>query len=216
MGGASSTNVQSKRSVQDVCGVMMPVYYTTSPVTEIDHKRANETWDLILDDKSPLYLEGQKDPAFAAEYGSCIMFFYDTFYKRLFDVHPMCKPMFKSGMKAQGKALVKIVTLSLSMFNEDEKFDAVLNKLATVHNERGVKAVEYGIMGETLIWALSKCLGPTCFTPAVVTAWIRVFCRMLKVMLPLAVAYELDHGEAQQKRISEMQAEMEKNSAKEE
>lgn len=218
MGGGQSANVlhatQNKRSIADVVGVMFPVYYTESEVTESDHKLANETWDLILDDTSPLYMEGQKDPAFAAEYGSCIMFFYDTFYRRLFDVHPMCKAMFKSGMKAQGKALVKIVTLSLSMFHEDARFDAVLAKLATVHNERGVKAVEYGIMGESLIWALSKVLGAATFTPAVMTAWIRVYCRMLKVMLPLAVTHELDHGEAQKKRIKEMQEEMERNSAK--
>lgn len=115
--------------------------------------------------------------------------------------------MFKSGMKAQGKALVKIVSLSLSMSSPEDKkkFDAVMLKLAEVHNDKGVKAVEYGIMGESLIWALSKCLGPDVFTALCGKAWIRIFCRMIKIMIPVAVAHEMDNGRAQQKRFDEQQ-----------
>eukprot|EP01006_Ploeotia_vitrea_P035471 TRINITY_DN65877_c4_g1_i1.p1 TRINITY_DN65877_c4_g1~~TRINITY_DN65877_c4_g1_i1.p1 ORF type:complete len:180 (-),score=8.90 TRINITY_DN65877_c4_g1_i1:108-647(-) len=121
--------------------------------------------------------------------------------------------MFKSGMKAQGKALVKIVTLSLSMLHEQEKFDNILHKLAEVHNERGVKAVEYGIMGESLIWALAKVLGPDVMSPQCTKAWIRVFCRMIRVMIPLAVHYEIENGQAQRLRAEikqEEEAEAEK------
>ena len=106
-------------------------------------------------------------------------------------------------MKAQGKALVKIVSLSLSMLHEEEKFNNILHKLAEVHNERGVKAVEYGIMGESLIWALAKTLGPEVMSPAATTAWIRVFCRMIRVMIPLAVSYEIENGNAQRARHEE-------------
>ena len=208
MGAGSSVDhmaaAHEKRSIEDVVAVMMPVYYTDSAVTETDHDVCQKSWDMILDDTSPHYIECCKDTKFSQEFGSCIMYFYDTFYKRLFDVHPMCKSMFKSGMKAQGKALVKIVTLSLSMFHDDDKFDAVLSKLAVVHNERGVKAVEYGIMGESLIWALTQVLGPEVMNPFATRAWIRVFCRMIKVIIPLAVAHEMSGGTAQKERMEEL------------
>ena len=67
MGSGGSTNhmeaAQSKRSIEDVVNVMMPVYYTSVPVSDHDHMLATKSWDLILDDKSPVYIEGCKDPA---------------------------------------------------------------------------------------------------------------------------------------------------------
>lgn len=71
------------------------------------------------------------------------MFFYDTFYHRLFDVHPMCRSMFKSGLKTQGKFLVKMISLCLSEINSDpQKFNQTLVNLTEVHNTRGVKSIE--------------------------------------------------------------------------
>ena len=109
--------------------------------------------------------------------------------------------MFKNGLKSQGKFLVKMISLSLSMLNEQEKFELVIRKLAEVHNERGVKAVEYGIMGEVLLWSLNHVLGPDIFNIACKKAWIRIFCRMIRIMIPLAVHYEIENGEAQRARM---------------
>ena len=111
--------------------------------------------------------------------------------------------MFKSGLQSQGKFLVKMISLSLSMLHETEKFEQVIRKLAEVHNERGVKAVEYGIMGEVLIWSLNHTLGPSVFTLDCRKAWIRIFCRMIRIMIPSAVQYELENGEAQRLRMKE-------------
>ena len=112
--------------------------------------------------------------------------------------------MFKTGMQSQGKFLVKLMTLSISMLNEKDKFDNIIRRLAAVHNERGVKAVEYGIMGEVLIWALKRVLGPTAFTVECKNAWIRIFCRMIRIMIPLAVHYEMENGDAQKTRLANM------------
>ena len=83
----------------------------------------------------------------------------------------------------------------------------MIRKLAEVHNERGVKAVEYGIMGEVLIWSLNHTLGPSVFTLDCRKAWIRIFCRMIRIMIPSAVQYELENGEAQRLR-TKLQDEM--------
>ena len=50
--------------------------------------------------------------------------------------------MFRSGLKSQGKFLVKMITLTLQLANQEEKFIETMVKLAEVHNARGVKAIE--------------------------------------------------------------------------
>ncbi|RYY88393.1 hypothetical protein EON63_02445 [archaeon] len=36
-------------------------------------------------------------------YNSSVTFFYDSFYIRLFDIHPMSRQLFKGGMRSQGE-----------------------------------------------------------------------------------------------------------------
>ena len=54
----------------------------------------------------------------------------------------MSKPMFKAGLKSQGKFLVKMISMSLTILLDKEKFVETMTKLAEVHNNRGVKAIE--------------------------------------------------------------------------
>jgi hypothetical protein len=55
----------------------------------------------------------------------------------------MARPMFSAGLKSQGKFLVKMMSMTLSLIGDKEdKFNEVMVKLAEVHNDRGVKAVE--------------------------------------------------------------------------
>ena len=54
----------------------------------------------------------------------------------------MAKPMFKAGLKSQGKFLVKMISLSLTSIMDKPKFVDTMTKLAEVHNNRGVKSVE--------------------------------------------------------------------------
>ena len=127
--------------------------------------------------------------------------FYDAFYSRLFDVHPMCRGMFKN--EAQGKFFVKMVSLSVSLLDDKESFTKALVKLTETHNERGVKAIEYGIVGEVLLWTLRYSLGDM-YTPKVHCSWLRVLCRMLKIMIPVAVQFEMENGRAQEARMHEI------------
>ena len=50
--------------------------------------------------------------------------------------------MFKAGLKSQGKFLVKMISLSITILLDRAKFTETMTKLAEVHNGRGVKAVE--------------------------------------------------------------------------
>ena len=48
-----------------------------------------------------------------------------------------------------------------------------------------------GIVGEVLFWCMKRVLGQATFTPQLQTAWIKVYSRMLKTIVPVAVALEL-------------------------
>ena len=128
------------KNAQDIVKLMYPLYFTTQNITKDEHKIASDSWNHILNDTAPEFLARRGKPDFP--YSSSIIFFYDTFYMRLFNVHPMSRNLFKNGMRSQGKFLVKMITLALSEISDSAKFDKTLVKLAEVHNQRGVKCVE--------------------------------------------------------------------------
>ena len=47
-----------------------------------------------------------------------------------------------------------------------------------------------GIVGDVLFWALAQTIGPETFTSQHRDAWVKVYCRMLTVIIPVAVAYQ--------------------------
>lgn len=140
-GGASKPEEKAglEKSEHDIVQLMMPVYYNNSPISNEEMEAANSTWKLILTNTSPEFMAKRRDPNF--QYPTCIMFFYNSFYERLFDIHPMAKELFKD-MSSQGKFLVKMISLSLSEKADPVKYEKTLIKLAEIHCERGVKAVE--------------------------------------------------------------------------
>lgn len=163
MGGAPSTpqkltdkekKMTLKKTQQEVVKLMMPVYYTPETIDATERKYAVDSWNLIVTARSPEYLAQKSSPDF--QYGSCITFFYDSFYKRLFDIHPMCRQLFRKGMQSQGTFLVKMISLSLSELEDPNKFDKTLIKLAEVHFQRGVKAIECKYSYDIIICCSSK------------------------------------------------------------
>lgn len=205
-GGASSSQISGApymgRSEAEVVNLMMPVFYLDNTIDKDDIDKAKMSWSMITNDLAPGYLALKGTPGF--ELPSCIMMFFDTFYSRLFDVHPMCRPMFKSGLKSQGKFLVKMISMAVSLIDDNAKFTQTLVKLTETHNERGVKAIEYGIVSEVLFYTIRRCLGEA-YDKMIHNVWVKVVSRMLKIMVPVAVAYEIQSGGVHQKsRISEM------------
>lgn len=144
MGASPSTNTVSKlkASEAEVVKLMMPVYFTQERLTPEERKLAKASWDSIVNDKSPEYISRRGTEGFP--YNCCVTFFYDSFYTRLFDIHPMSRQLFVNGMRSQGKFLVKMIGLALSDMEHEhpEVFDKTLVHLAHVHFERGVKSVE--------------------------------------------------------------------------
>jgi hemoglobin-like flavoprotein len=53
-----------------------------------------------------------------------------------------------------------------------------------------------GVVGEVLFWAIRSCVGDL-YTFDTHKAWVKIYSRMLKTMVPVAVAHELKDGSAQ-------------------
>eukprot|EP00981_Chlorochromonas_danica_P007781 scaffold1882_cov163-Ochromonas_danica.AAC.12 len=181
-----------QKSEKDIVKLMMPVYYNPDPITREERGLAFKIWNLVLDNQAPEYLRLKGLPDF--HYNSSVTFFYDSFYTRLFDIHPMSRQLFKGGMRSQGKFLVKMISLALSELDDPAKFDRNLVKLAEIHYERGVKAVEYGVVGEILFWCLRHVLGLETYQQSVHWIWVKVYSRMLTTIVPVAIALELKGG----------------------
>ena len=59
-----------------------------------------------------------------------------------------------------------------------------------------------GIVGDVLFWTIRACVGPQVFTAAVHSAWVKIYSRMLRTMVPCAIAHELKIGsKAQHDRL---------------
>jgi len=166
--------------------VKFPSYYIEGvDLTMDDCVRARQSWLLIVEDQSPEF-QAKKQ---AIQATSCVSWFYDSFYTRLFEVAPTTKPLFKNDMIVQGKALVKMITAALGLLNETTQLVEALQGLAWGHAGKGVVSSQYGVVGETLLWTLAKVLGEA-FTDEVKTSWLKIYCVMLSVILPAAVDEE--------------------------
>lgn len=49
-----------------------------------------------------------------------------------------------------------------------------------------------------LFFALRLCLGPLVYTYDVHRAWVKVYSRMLKIVVPIAISYEIQSGSKMQ------------------
>lgn len=125
MGGTSSKN-------SGVIGHLMPLYYIKDAVVSPQEaQQARKSWEMITNDTSPAFIEGKAaDPPLPSI--SCLAWTYETFYDRLFDVHPSAKPLFKNNMVVQGKAFCSIINIALGSLEDLEGLSKILSGMAKV------------------------------------------------------------------------------------
>ena len=155
-------------------------------INDQDAINAKRSWELVTNDTCEEFV---KMKAAGGAKSSCLAWFYDTFYDRLFDVHPSSRALFRGNMTLQGKALVHMITGALSLLDNLPKLVDALHSLAKTHNTKGVLATQYGIVGEVLLWTFSRILGPQ-FDEATKMAWLKIYSVMLSVIIPVAIEQE--------------------------
>lgn len=121
---------------------------------------------------------------------SPIAFFYDTFYGRLFEVNPAVRALFRGSLVKQGRMLVRMVGLTVTLLRNVERLEPELQALARRHVGYGVRLEHYGPVGEVLLYTLEHCCGPELWTPELATAWLTAYSVMLEILIPAAAAAE--------------------------
>ena len=138
---------------------------TLGVLTDQDKKTIQETWNLVVPIKET-----------AA----------DLFYKRLFELRPDYRSMFKSDMHAQKRKLIKMLSFVVKSLNwnvskwhekveeADDLFLIVLAMGRRHYELYGVPDEAYDTVGAALIWTLDYGLGEA-FTDEARGAWARIY-----------------------------------------
>src|SRR6185503_18545359 len=86
------------------------------------------------------------------------------FYRRLFEIDPRLRPMFKSDMAEQRRKLMQMLTAAVKGLNHLNRLVPIVEDLGRRHAAYGVADAHYDTVGEALLWTLERGLGKE-FTP---------------------------------------------------
>jgi hemoglobin-like flavoprotein len=78
------------------------------------------------------------------------------FYRRLFELEPRLRPLFKTDIEIQSAKLVDMLRLSLSLLERPAALAAELEELGARHVTYGVKEEHYELVGQALLEMLQQ------------------------------------------------------------
>ena len=96
------------------------------------------------------------------------------FYRRLFEIDPSLRGMFKGDMVEQRRKLMQMLTAAVKGLPRLDRLVPVVEDLGRRHTGYGVIDAHYDTVGAALLWTLEKGLG-SAFTPDVKDAWATVY-----------------------------------------
>src|SRR5262245_49253254 len=96
------------------------------------------------------------------------------FYRRLFELDPALKTLFKHDLEEQGHKLMQMIGLAVALLDRPDMLVHAIDALGRRHSVYGVKPQHYKTVGEALILTLGEGLGEE-FTPEVSDAWVAVY-----------------------------------------
>ncbi|ETW07247.1 hypothetical protein H310_01811 [Aphanomyces invadans] len=170
--GSLSLHSKYKRYLQAKCPDFA---YTSCLVTPEITRLVMTNWDTITNGTAP-GMKGIESP---------VVYFYDSFYNDLFVEDPSTKPLFRSSIIVQGKALINIVQSITHAVNSPQAIERVVD-LAYRHNKYKVKMEYYNTLGRVLLTSLKRCSGGDAFWPQDLDlAWRTVYAYMLTAMTPI-------------------------------
>ena len=103
------------------------------------------------------------------------------FYKRLFELDPTLRPMFKGDMQEQGRKLMQMIGMTVQGLSVPGEIMGLVADLGRKHVEYGVIDAHYDTVRTALMWTLGQGLGAD-FTPEVKMAWTEAYEFLSKVM----------------------------------
>lgn len=96
------------------------------------------------------------------------------FYRRLFEIDPGLRSLFKDDMAEQRRKLMQMLTAAVKGLSHLDRLLPVVEELGRRHAGYGVTDAHYETVGTALLWTLEKGLGKA-FTPEAREAWTTVY-----------------------------------------
>ena len=103
------------------------------------------------------------------------------FYRRLFEIDPSRKALFKGDMKRQGKMLMDTLNIVVSQLHSASAVQPSLEALARRHIGYGVEVKDFTTVGTALLWAIEAMMGND-FTSDTRKAWMAAYSHVAGIM----------------------------------
>jgi hemoglobin-like flavoprotein len=97
-----------------------------------------------------------------------------TFYNRVFELAPECRPMFRDDMDVLKRDFIATLAVLVGSLDQMTGLMSSTDILGRNHARYGVKPEHYPVVGEALLWTLARGLGPQ-WTDEVEQAWRKVY-----------------------------------------
>lgn len=105
----------------------------------------------------------------------------ELFYERLFALDPTLRRLFTHDMKAQGRKLMRALTVAVNAIDRPEELMPLLHGLGARHADYGVRGVDYDTVGSALLWTLERGIGPA-FDAETRAAWAALYALVASLM----------------------------------
>lgn len=96
----------------------------------------------------------------------------ETFYSKLFADHPELRPLFPKEMKEQYLKLTDMMSSIIMRLDQPDQHGVA--EMGVRHIQYGVKPSHYKMVGEAMLWMLSKALGSE-WNHATAAAWLQCY-----------------------------------------
>ena len=104
------------------------------------------------------------------------------FYKRLFELDPSLRPMFRGDIEEQGRKLMQIMGVAVGSLRQWDKIRPAVEAMGQRHAGYGVRDEHYGTVAAALLWTLEQGLGKENFTDEVQDAWVAMYVMVSEAM----------------------------------
>ena len=97
-----------------------------------------------------------------------------TFYRRLFELDPGLRPLFKIDLRQQGVKFMEKLAVAVTGLENLDSIATLVQALGRRHAEYGIAAEDYDTARVALLFALGDALGPS-FDNSLRDAWAGAF-----------------------------------------
>lgn len=106
----------------------------------------------------------------------------ERFYRRLFEVAPEVRPLFRADMSEQGMKFMSTLGVILDRLDDPAALEPYLDNLARGHAAYGVKPEHFAPMGQALIDTMRETLGAD-FPAGADAAWRKAYDELAHEMI---------------------------------